>query len=71
MGIVKNAWRLGFDGSPSYIWESKIRKVRNELKEWVKTEYQNTSSRKSQLQYRLSAMQSKMEKEEITSMIIS
>ena len=32
MGLVKNTWGLACTGSPSYIWESKLRKVCSELK---------------------------------------
>ena len=70
MGLIKNAWILSCVGSPSFIWENKLRNVRYELKEWVKMEYKNPSSRKSQLQYGLVALQSKMENEEITFLLI-
>ena len=70
MDIVKDAWRLACTGSPSYIWESKLRKVRYELKAWVQTKYKNTSSREIQLQSGLANLHSKMEKEEITHLFI-
>ena len=71
MDIVKDAWRLDYIGSPSYIWESKLRKVCYELKAWMKTEYKSASNMKSQLQSGVADLHSKMEKEEITSLIIS
>ena len=41
------------------------------MKVWVKFEYRNTSDRKIQLQSRLANLHSKMEKEQITPIIIS
>ena len=70
-GIVKNVWGLACTGSPSYIWESKLRNVRTELKLWVKTEYRNAISRKRQLQFGIADLHSKIETKEITSIIIS
>ena len=71
MGLIKNAWSWTCVGSPNFIWESKLRKVHYELKEWVKTEYKNPSSRKMQLQSGLEALQFKMENEEITPLLTS
>ena len=56
MGLIKNAWSWTCIGSPSFFWESKLRKVHYELKEWVKTEYKNRGSRKMQLQSGLAAL---------------
>ena len=71
MGLIKNAWSLSYVRSPRFIWENKLRNVRYELKEWVKTEYKNPSSRKIQLQSGLAALQSKMENDEITFLLTS
>ena len=54
--LIKNAWSWSCVASLRFIWESKLRKVRYELKEWVKTEYKNRGSRKMQLQSGLAAL---------------
>ena len=71
MGLIKNAWSLSCVGSPSFIWENKLRNVRYVLKNWAKLEYKNPSSMKIRLQYGLVALQSKMENEYITFLLIS
>ena len=62
---------MDISGSPSFIWESKLRRVRCDMKSWVKLDYISASNKKSQLQSGLAALHSKMEKEEITPLLIS
>ena len=70
MDIIKYAWSKACVGSPSFIWEIKLRKVRYELKEWVKTKFKSPGSGKMQLQTTLVDLQSKLEGEEITPLLI-
>ena len=39
LDIIHTAWNFTLSGSPSYIWESKIRVVRSSLKNWAATSY--------------------------------
>ena len=71
MDIIKYAWSRPCVGSPSFIWESKLRKVQFELKEWVKTKFKSPGSRKTQLQSTLVDLQSKLDGEERTPLIIN
>ena len=71
MAIIKEAWKIDISGSPSFIWESKLRRIRSVLKAWVKLEYTSVSSKKIQLQTELSSLHSRMEREEITTFLIS
>ena len=71
MDIIKYAWSRSCFGSPNFIWESKLRKVRFELKEWMKTNFKIPGSRKTQLQSVLVDLLSKLEGEENTPLLIS
>ena len=71
MTIIRDAWRTDISGSPNFIWESKLRRVRSELKAWVKLDCASASSNKIQLQAELSTLHSRMEREEITPSLIS
>ena len=71
MTIIRDAWRADISGSPSFVWESKLRRVRRDLKAWVKLDYTSASSKKNQLQSELSTLHSRMEREEITPYLIS
>ena len=53
MIIIRDAWRTEILGSPSFIWESKLRRVRSELKAWEKLDYVSASNKKSPLQAEL------------------
>ena len=41
--IIKNTWNLQGQGSPSYIWEPKLRCVYFVIKNWVKNDHKNPS----------------------------
>ena len=56
MTIIRDAWRADISGSPSFVWESKMRRVRRDLKAWVKVDYVGASIKKSQLQAELSTL---------------
>lgn len=71
LDIVKNTWNKNFPGSPSFIWESKLRVVKIELKKWAKTSYKNPSSTRLIFQSKLSSLHQKMDNEEITTSILS
>ena len=64
--IIKNAWNTYIIGSPSYIWDQKVKQVKNSLKLWVTKHYQEPKERNIELVNSLGILQEKMEKEEIT-----
>ena len=70
MDIIKNAWNLQCQGSPSYIWESKLRCVRSVLKRWVKNEHKNPSHLRKRLKEDLAALHIWMEMKEVTPMVL-
>ena len=70
MDIIKNAWNLQCHGSPSYIWKSKLRRVRFVLENWVKNEQKNPSHLKKKLKGDLVALHTWMEVKEVTPTIL-
>lgn len=39
MDIIEETWKQHIEGSPSFIWETKLKKTRKALKDWAKTSY--------------------------------
>ena len=62
---------MDISGSPSFIWESKLRRVQSVLKAWVKSYYTHASSKKSQFQSKFSSLHSKIERDKINPILIS
>ena len=44
--IIETTWKQHVEGSPSHIWETKIRNIRRALKDWAKTSYQEPKKTK-------------------------
>jgi len=65
MQIVKDSWNQAVNGSPFYIWEEKLRRVKGALKRWAKTLANPTTDRKS-LKTLLDTHQKSMENVTIT-----
>ena len=65
MELIQREWNLQHFGSPNYIWESKLRLVRETLKKWVKEGFENPNKQKIILQSDLAAMHLRMEVEEV------
>eukprot|EP00253_Pinus_taeda_P010075 PITA_10075 len=47
--IVEMAWRQHVEGSPSYIWETKIKNVKRALKDWARDNYQEPEETKKKV----------------------
>lgn len=65
MQIVKDCWNQPVKGSPFYIWEEKLRRVKGVLKRWVQTLSNPTTERKS-IKASLASHQKCMEIDTIT-----
>ena len=63
--IVQKAWNSNIYGSPSYIWESKLREVHYALKKWEKVSFKGPTLQQNQIQEDLATLQRKMEREEV------
>lgn len=65
MKIVKDCWNQSVKGSPFYIWEEKIRRVKGALKRWAKTLSNSATDRKS-MKATFASHQKSMENDTIT-----
>jgi hypothetical protein len=66
---VEEIWRMSVTGSPFYVWEEKLRRVKSALKRWAKTIPKPEDERK-QIQADLEAHQIIMEEAEISGAIL-
>eukprot|EP00253_Pinus_taeda_P035614 PITA_35614 len=63
---VKEAWDKPIIGSPSYIWEQKLKATKHALKEWIKKPAPNPTNQRKEAVQRLHSMQMEMENKDIT-----
>ena len=70
MDIIKSAWNVFFLGSPCFIWESKLKNVKKELKKWAKEHYQGPSKGKIMKLKELGDLQQRIEKEQVSEEIL-
>eukprot|EP00253_Pinus_taeda_P011717 PITA_11717 len=59
--IVEAVWRQHVEGSPSFIWETKIKNVKRELKDWARDSYQEPEETKKKVKKDLEDVQTKIE----------
>eukprot|EP00253_Pinus_taeda_P016434 PITA_16434 len=64
--IIEATWKQHVEGSPSHIWETKIRSIRKALKEWAKISYQEPENVKKQIQQDLEEVQKQIEDQGLT-----
>eukprot|EP00253_Pinus_taeda_P033441 PITA_33441 len=64
--IVEMVWRQHIEGSPSYIWETKIKNVRRALKDWAKDSYQEPEETKKKVKKALEEVQTQIEDHELS-----
>eukprot|EP00253_Pinus_taeda_P021062 PITA_21062 len=67
--IVKIAWRQHVEGSPSYIWETKIKNVKRALKDWAKDSYQEPKETKKNVQKALKEVTARKIRNNVNSII--
>eukprot|EP00253_Pinus_taeda_P017553 PITA_17553 len=70
METVKAAWVKPITGSPSYIWEQKLKATKYALKEWIKKPDPNPAYQRKEAVQRLHSMQTEMENKEITAELL-
>jgi len=44
--LVDRAWKTNVQGSLNYVWESKLKNVKKELRNWLKENYQPPSKKR-------------------------
>lgn len=64
--IVKHAWSQHVEGSPIFIWESKLKQTRQALKTWAKTNYKEPEAAKKDIKQNLEKIQRSIEAEGLT-----
>eukprot|EP00253_Pinus_taeda_P034575 PITA_34575 len=61
--IIEATWKQHVEGSPSHIWETKIKSTRRALKEWAKTSYQEPKKLKIKIKQDLEDVQNQIEEQ--------
>eukprot|EP00253_Pinus_taeda_P024410 PITA_24410 len=64
--LILSWGRFCSEGSPSHIWESKIRSTRKALKDWAKVSYQEPEKKKIKIQQDLEEIQNQIEHQGLT-----
>jgi len=59
--IVYSSWIQHVEGSPGFIWETKLRKTKQAIKEWAKTKYQEPEKVKKEIKNKLESIQREIE----------
>ena len=66
MELIQRKWNTHHFGSPSYIWESKLRAMKVALKKWAKEDFEEPTKQKISSKRDLAALQRRMEVEELS-----
>eukprot|EP00253_Pinus_taeda_P004750 PITA_04750 len=64
--IIETTWKHHVEGSPSHIWETKIRNKRKALKKWAKVSYQEPEKKNKKIQQDLEEVQKQIEDQGLT-----
>eukprot|EP00253_Pinus_taeda_P031705 PITA_31705 len=59
--VVWQAWTQHVEGSPTFIWETKVKRTRQALKNWAKTKFQEPELSKKRIKKDLEELQKKIE----------
>eukprot|EP00253_Pinus_taeda_P013489 PITA_13489 len=59
--VVRQAWVQHVEGSPNYIWETKLKRVRQALKNWARNNYQEHEKNKKKIKQDLEEVQQRTE----------
>eukprot|EP00253_Pinus_taeda_P002669 PITA_02669 len=61
MDTVQAAWRMDVNGSPSFVWEQKLKNVKTALKVWIKKSMQSPNRQRKEAISQLEGIQFEME----------
>ena len=70
MEVVTKSWSSLVNGSPSFVWEQKLKTTKTALKEWVKTPSNPYSTKRKEVVQQLADLQMDMESQDITTQIL-
>eukprot|EP00253_Pinus_taeda_P004529 PITA_04529 len=59
--VVYAAWTQHVEGSPTHIWETKLKKARQDLKNWAKSNYQEPEEHKNKIKQELEEVEQRIE----------
>lgn len=63
---VQTAWEKEISGSPSYVWEQKIKNTKKALKEWIKKDANSPTSQRKEATRQLEEFQMGLEEKTIS-----
>jgi hypothetical protein len=66
MEVVTKAWSTPVTGSPSFVWEQKLKVTKSALKEWVKSPSNPYFAKRKEVVQQLADIQMDMESQDIT-----
>jgi len=64
--IVKETWSQHVEGSPCFIWETKLKRTKKALKYWAKESYQEPEETKKKVKNELEDVQARIEEHGLT-----
>eukprot|EP00253_Pinus_taeda_P027333 PITA_27333 len=64
--IVQKTWIHHVEGSPGFIWETKLKRVKQVIKEWAKENYQDPEKVKKKIKSELESVQIRIEEHGLT-----
>ena len=64
--IISSTWCCFIPGSPTYSWEQKLRRVKDALKSWEKTQFQEPAEQNKSIIKDMEQLQAEMEVSTIT-----
>jgi exonuclease III len=67
---VKSAWAKSFSGSPSYVWEQKLKATKQALKDWIKKPAPSPTEQRREAVQSLQTLQTDMEHKDITTELL-
>jgi hypothetical protein len=70
MEVVTKAWATPVTGSPSFVWEQKLKTTKSALKEWLKSPSNPYSAKRKEVVQQLADFQMDMESQDITMQIL-
>eukprot|EP00253_Pinus_taeda_P018483 PITA_18483 len=65
-GVVYNYWIQHVEGFPGFIWETKLRKTKQAIKEWAKTKYQEPEKVKKGIKNNMESIQREIEENDLS-----
>ena len=66
MAVVDKAWSTSVFGSPSYVWEQKLKATKLALKEWVESSSNSPTTLRKMVVQQLADLQMQLESSDIT-----